>query len=77
MVTRCDFQATNNEAEYEALITGLQLAKDLEIRVLQVYVDSLLLANHFNGSYAACERLSKYLQVVKNLAKWFEIFDIM
>ena len=57
----CDFQATNNGAEYKALIAGLQLVKDLKIRVLQVYVNSLLLANHFNGSYAACKRLSKYL----------------
>ncbi|KAK1413130.1 hypothetical protein QVD17_34897 [Tagetes erecta] len=29
----CEFQATNNEAEYEALIAGPQLAKQMKIRV--------------------------------------------
>jgi len=47
----CEFQATNNEAEYEALIAGLQLAKQMRIPYLQVYVDSLLITNHSNGSY--------------------------
>ncbi|KAI3827873.1 hypothetical protein L1987_01961 [Smallanthus sonchifolius] len=32
----CEFQETNNEAEYEALITGLQLTRDIKIRYLQV-----------------------------------------
>ncbi|XP_074283426.1 uncharacterized protein LOC141607977 [Silene latifolia] len=32
---RCEFKATNNEAEYEALILGLKLALDLKIRHLQ------------------------------------------
>lgn len=27
----CEFDATNNEAKYEALIMGLKLAKDLQI----------------------------------------------
>ncbi|KAI3725211.1 hypothetical protein L1987_64989 [Smallanthus sonchifolius] len=31
-----EFQASNNEAEYEALIAGLQLACDMKIRYLQV-----------------------------------------
>ena len=58
----CEFNVTNNEAEYEALIMGLQLAKDLWIKDLQVFVDSLLLTNHFNGSYAVKgEKLDLYL----------------
>ncbi|KAJ0942260.1 putative integrase, catalytic core, ribonuclease H domain, ribonuclease H-like superfamily [Helianthus annuus] len=32
----CEFQATNNEAEYEALIAGLQIAKHMGIRYLEV-----------------------------------------
>ncbi|XP_074288332.1 uncharacterized protein LOC141613491 [Silene latifolia] len=32
---RCEFKATNNETEYEALILGLRLALDLGIRNLQ------------------------------------------
>jgi ribonuclease HI len=73
----CEFQATNNEAEYEALIAGLQLAKDMEIKYIQVFVDSLLLTNHFNGSYAAkSEKLIKYLEILKKLSLYFEVFSI-
>ena len=73
----CEFQATNNEAEYEALIAGIQLAKDMNVRYLQVYVDSLLITNHFNGSYTVKgEKLIKYLQIVKSLARSFGYFNI-
>ncbi|KAL5574856.1 hypothetical protein UlMin_016555 [Ulmus minor] len=39
---KCGFKATNNEAEYEALIAGLMLAKDMGIRKLDVRSDSQL-----------------------------------
>ena len=32
----CEFRATNNEAEYEALIAGLDLAKSLDVKDIQV-----------------------------------------
>ena len=35
-----DFPITNNEAEYEALIAGLDLAKAAEAENLVVYCDS-------------------------------------
>jgi len=35
------FQATNNEAEYEALIAGLKMAEILGVRNLEVQCDSL------------------------------------
>ncbi|KAL5569097.1 hypothetical protein UlMin_025672 [Ulmus minor] len=39
---RCGFKATNNEAEYEALIAGLNLAKDMGIKKLSIRSDSQL-----------------------------------
>lgn len=36
------FTASNNEAEYEALIAGLQLAKHLGAKGIKVYNDSQL-----------------------------------
>ncbi|KAL5539209.1 hypothetical protein UlMin_043494 [Ulmus minor] len=39
---RCGFKATNNEAEYEALIAGLNLAKDMGIKKLSIHSDSQL-----------------------------------
>ncbi|KAI3762501.1 hypothetical protein L1987_52931 [Smallanthus sonchifolius] len=63
--------------KYEALIEGLRLAIDLKIMYLQVYVDSLIITNHFNGSYVAKrERLIRYLEIVKDLRGEFEIFQI-
>ena len=38
----CDFKATNNEAEYEALLAGLALAKDLKV---EAYNNSLLIVS--------------------------------
>ncbi|XP_074288205.1 uncharacterized protein LOC141613371 [Silene latifolia] len=41
-VDRCEFKATNNEAEYEALILGMQMAQGLKVRNLRVFSNSLL-----------------------------------
>ena len=37
---RFEFPATNNEAEYEAMISGLQLANNMGIKTLRVASDS-------------------------------------
>jgi ribonuclease HI len=39
-----DFPATNNIVEYEGLVTGLRLAKELGIRRLLIMGDSQLVA---------------------------------
>ena len=47
----------------------------MNIKNLQVFVDSLLLTNHFKGSYAVKgEKLALYLEIVKNLSKCFDVF---
>ncbi|GKB45610.1 reverse transcriptase domain-containing protein [Tanacetum coccineum] len=42
---RFRFEATNNEAEYEALIAGLRIAEQMGVKNLQAHVDSRLVAN--------------------------------
>ena len=37
---RCGFQATNNKAEYEALITWLDLEKEMGIKKITILSDS-------------------------------------
>ena len=65
---RFDFQTTNNEAEYEALIAGLRVAKEMEIKKLQVFTDSLLVSNQVNDSYIAKEpSMKKYREKAKGL----------
>nr|GEW07135.1 reverse transcriptase domain-containing protein [Tanacetum cinerariifolium] len=52
---RFKFDATNNDAEYEALIAGLRIAKQMGVKNLQANVDSCLVANQVNGTYVAKE----------------------
>ncbi|XP_074293140.1 uncharacterized protein LOC141620073 [Silene latifolia] len=74
---RYEFKATNNEAEYEALILGLKLALDLKIRHLKVCSDSKLIVNHVNDSYEARDsRMMAYLDVAKELTLRFATFNI-
>ncbi|GLT26829.1 hypothetical protein SLA2020_018710 [Shorea laevis] len=40
-----NFDATNNMAEYEALLLGLQLALELKVTAIQTYSDSQLVVN--------------------------------
>ncbi|XP_074292792.1 uncharacterized protein LOC141619675 [Silene latifolia] len=70
--------ATNNKAEYEALILGMQMALDLNVRRLQVYSDSMLIINHVNDAYAAKDsRMIAYLKVAKGLKQKFKDFKIV
>jgi ribonuclease HI len=46
-----EFLATNNTVEYEWLITGLRLTKDLDIWCLLIREDSQLVANQVQKEY--------------------------
>ena len=39
---RFGFRTSNNEAEYEALIAGLKLAKEIKVKSLEIFSDSQL-----------------------------------
>ncbi|XP_071709087.1 uncharacterized protein [Rutidosis leptorrhynchoides] len=74
---RFSFPVTNNEAEYEALLSGMRVAKYLEIKELSVYVDSQLVANQFNEIFEAHdESMQKYLKLVQELVVDFDLFHI-
>jgi len=74
---RLNFKATNNVAEYEALVAGLNLDRGLKIEKIRAFCDSQLVANQFNGEYIARdERMETYLTNVQNLAKNFDEFEL-
>ncbi|GJT25055.1 reverse transcriptase domain-containing protein [Tanacetum coccineum] len=74
---RFQFETTNNEAEYEALIAGLRIAEKMGVKNLEVNVDSKLVANQVNGTYIAKETdMVKYLEKVKALTNTFRAFSI-
>ncbi|GKD57007.1 reverse transcriptase domain-containing protein [Tanacetum coccineum] len=56
---RFRFEATNNKAEYEALIAGLLIAEKIGVKNLQANIDSRLVANQVNGSYIAKESVPR------------------
>ncbi|GKA89477.1 reverse transcriptase domain-containing protein [Tanacetum coccineum] len=74
---RFRFDATNNEAEYEALIDGLRIAEQMGVKNLQENVDSRLVANQVNGTYIAKEAdMIRYLEKVRTLTSSFKAFSI-
>ncbi|XP_050207935.1 uncharacterized protein LOC126657310 [Mercurialis annua] len=63
---RLGFPASNNVAEYEALITGLRLCEELNISEVQIYSDSQLVVNQVSGNFEVKEAtLKKYAKQAK------------
>ena len=71
------FKASNNEAEYEVLIAGLNLAKEINVESLEIYSDSQLFFCHITDEYQARgEKMAAYLQKAKDLLKFFSSYTI-
>ena len=63
---RLDFPTTNNEAEYEALITGLDLARAAGAKNIIVHCDSQVVTSQINGDYECKnDRMKRYLEEVR------------
>ena len=70
---RLQYQLTNNEVEYEALLKRLELAKSVKARSILILGDSQLVMGQVNGTYEAKEgRMKKYLEKVLLLVKKFK-----
>jgi ribonuclease HI len=79
-VKECKFlgQATNNEAEYQALILGLQQALSYGIEEIRIHMDSELLVRQLNGLYRVKNpRLALFFQKVQDLLLKFSKYDIL
>ena len=64
---RLDFPMINNEAKYEALVAGLDLAKVAGAKNMVVHCDSQVITSQINGDYECRnERMKQYLEEVKN-----------
>ncbi|XP_071740228.1 uncharacterized protein [Rutidosis leptorrhynchoides] len=69
--------ASNNEAEYKALLAGLRLAKSIDVQQLTAYVNSQLVASQLNGSFEARDiSMQNYLELAKALVIKFVAFKI-
>ena len=64
---RLDFPTTNNKAEYEALVAGLDLARAAVAENIIIHCDSQVITSQVNGNYECRnERMKKYLEEVKS-----------
>ncbi|XP_073108374.1 uncharacterized protein [Elaeis guineensis] len=65
---RFEFPATNNKVEYEALIAGLRLTKDVRAKHLKVFSDSQLIMRQVKDEYEAQEKnIKRYLEKVPQM----------
>ena len=70
-------QATNNEANFEALIYGLELVKHHGIRLLKVRSVSKLIAEKVTRRFEANEpRMKAYFDRASALSHQFQSFSI-
>ncbi|CAL8136204.1 unnamed protein product [Prunus armeniaca] len=67
-----DFKCTNNQAEYEALIIGLEILKEMKATRVLVYGDSQLVINQLTREYqCTSENLTMYYVTALNTADEF------
>ncbi|XP_075633842.1 uncharacterized protein LOC142606364 [Castanea sativa] len=74
---RLGFPATNNEAEYEALLAGAQMVRYLGGEVVELYCNSRLIVGQVNGEFETRDkRMKKYLERVKGVLSLFKRFQV-
>ena len=74
---RLGFSATNNEAEYEALLIGVAMVRKLGRKVVDVFSDSRLVVEQVKGELEARNlRMQGYLDKSRRSQSGFESFSI-
>jgi ribonuclease HI len=74
---KLDFVTTNNEVEYEAVLAGLAIAREVGAIDVKIRSDSQVVVGQISGEFAAQEdRLTKYLEKVHGLQSCFRSMTI-
>mgnify|MGYP003702818353 CR=1 FL=1 len=69
--------ATNNQAEYEAVLNGLQLLKEVEADAIEIMGDSLLVINQLAREYECKnDSLMIYHEMCKELMSEFRLVTL-
>ena len=75
---RLDFPATNNEAEYEALLEGMAMVQRMGGKSIKLLSDSRLVVGQVKGEFEAKdERMRGYLNQVKIMQSKFKSFSLL
>ena len=74
---RLSFLATNNEAEYKALLMGMMMVQKIGGKVVKVFSDSKLVVGQVRGDLEARDpRMQEYLCQIRSVQEIFEVFDL-
>ncbi|XP_015970505.1 uncharacterized protein LOC107493980 [Arachis duranensis] len=72
-----EFPASNNQAEYEALIAGLKLAEEVGATKVMIFSDSQVVTSQINGEYQAKDpNMKKYLDKTLEHLRRFEETEV-
>ena len=75
---RLNFSATNNEAEYEALLVGMAMVQRMGGKSIKLFSDSRLVVGQVKGEFEVKdERMQGYFSQVKFLQLKFDSFDLL
>ena len=73
---RLNFDCTNNVAEYETCIMGLQAAIDKKVKNLKVYGDSALVIYQLRGDWLTRDsKMILYHKLAKEMVDEFEVIN--
>ena len=74
---RLGFSASNNEAEYKALLTGMMMVQKMGGKKVRIYSDSKLVVGQVRGEFEARDpRMQEYLSQVRSIQTKFEVFNV-
>ena len=72
---RLNFSATNNEAEYEALLMGMIMVQKMGGKAMRIFLDSKLVVGQVKGDLEARDsRLQEYLCQIRSIQEKFDVF---
>ena len=70
---RLSFKATNNEAEFQALLVGMTMVQRMGGKVVEKFLDLRLVVGQVEGELEARDlRMQEYLNKVKHIQSGFE-----
>ena len=75
---RLSFKATNNEAEFQALLVGMTMVQRMGGKVVEKFLDLRLVVGQVEGDLEARDlRMQEYLNKVKHIQSGFESFNLL
>ena len=75
---RLGFSATNNVAEYKALLVGIAMVQRMGKKTVEMFLDSRLIVGQVRGELESRDmRMQGYLSQVRHLQSGFESFNLL